>query len=372
MNTGQFLFRFFNDDNGFPGDQLAQFSIDGASLPQGWNTIEIPELCQNNLIFNAGSFYITIFALPNLPELGVDTGSSGHSYFTNTLNQWEEYTDGHIMIRSIMTGGSSGYGDIDDNGEVEAFDASLVLSYVVGYDPIPEIDPIPWLDWRVARSDVSLNGEIEAFDGALILCYVIGTIPELPWTTRSGEIPEASLTATLEDGYLKFSAQGAFYSATLDLGIDISRSLISSLNENLIFCTKGSKLAIATSQPISGDIIQIQTIETGFNISGTVNSREGMISCYVKETITSASVTEIYPNPFNPETNIQFELAESGDVSLDIYNLKGQKVVTLIDANMEAGSHTTIWNAQNQSSGIYLLRFVTGNTCATKKIILLK
>ncbi len=84
-----------------------------------------------------------------------------------------------------------------------------------------------------------------------------------------------------------------------------------------------------------------------------------------------------YPNPFNPETTIQYSLNNPGEVCLEIYNLKGQKVKTLVDAQVSAGSHSTIWNGETDSgkdvsSGVYFLRLVSGQQVETRKIVLMK
>ncbi len=81
---------------------------------------------------------------------------------------------------------------------------------------------------------------------------------------------------------------------------------------------------------------------------------------------------EIYPNPFNPVTNICFDIKESGDVLLKIYNLRGRKVETLADSHFEAGKHSIIWNAENQSSGIYLISCKSRSFSEVKRVILLK
>ena len=81
---------------------------------------------------------------------------------------------------------------------------------------------------------------------------------------------------------------------------------------------------------------------------------------------------ENYPNPFNPVTNISYEIGESGDVQMKIYNFRGQKVETLVDGYCEAGKHAVIWNADNQSSGIYFIYFESGAMREVKKITLLK
>jgi PKD repeat protein len=71
------------------------------------------------------------------------------------------------------------YGDINDNGEVESYDASLILMYIVGLDPVPE-DPLPWEEWRIERADVDLDGAVNALDAAYILQYVVQIITEFP------------------------------------------------------------------------------------------------------------------------------------------------------------------------------------------------
>ncbi len=84
-----------------------------------------------------------------------------------------------------------------------------------------------------------------------------------------------------------------------------------------------------------------------------------------------------YPNPFNPETTISFHIASEGNVKLDIYNVKGQLVTTLIDKNMLAGTHQIVWdgkdsNENHASSGVYLYRLKTVDHQSSRKMILLK
>ncbi|MCP4631954.1 MAG: T9SS type A sorting domain-containing protein [candidate division Zixibacteria bacterium] len=79
-----------------------------------------------------------------------------------------------------------------------------------------------------------------------------------------------------------------------------------------------------------------------------------------------------YPNPFNATTGIPFDLAQSGNVSLKVYNLSGQLVETLVDGQMSAGSHIINWDASVVSSGIYFYKLTAGNYVTTKKMNLLK
>ena len=84
-----------------------------------------------------------------------------------------------------------------------------------------------------------------------------------------------------------------------------------------------------------------------------------------------------YPNPFNPETTISYSLKENTDVIIEVFNLKGQKVRTLVNENKNLGKHTVLWNGtdnngESVSSGIYYYRMKTINLEETRKMILMK
>jgi len=84
-----------------------------------------------------------------------------------------------------------------------------------------------------------------------------------------------------------------------------------------------------------------------------------------------------YPNPFNPSTEIKFSLAQNSEVSLEIFNIKGQKVRTLLKEEFSAGVHKTVWKGKaddgnSVGSGIYFYRFQADGKSQMKKMILLK
>jgi hypothetical protein len=79
-----------------------------------------------------------------------------------------------------------------------------------------------------------------------------------------------------------------------------------------------------------------------------------------------------YPNPFNPTTTIRFGLPESADVSLEVYTVLGQKVMTLVNENRSAGWHTVSFNGGGLSSGVYVYRIRAGGMVQTRKLMLVK
>jgi hypothetical protein len=84
-----------------------------------------------------------------------------------------------------------------------------------------------------------------------------------------------------------------------------------------------------------------------------------------------------HPNPFNPETMINFALSSASKTVVQIYNVKGEKVRTLVNEQLDAGHHSVLWNGTDESgrnvaSGIYFYKFKTDNFNKTKKMLLLK
>ncbi len=83
-------------------------------------------------------------------------------------------------------------------------------------------------------------------------------------------------------------------------------------------------------------------------------------------------VFENYPNPFNPKTNIRFKLSSSSNVTLNVYNSIGRKVLTVIDEGLSAGIHTYPIDMRNFSSGIYYARIITDTDTKTIPLTLIK
>ena len=89
------------------------------------------------------------------------------------------------------------------------------------------------------------------------------------------------------------------------------------------------------------------------------------------------SLEQNYPNPFNPSTTIRFALTTSAKVNIKLYNTLGQEVATILNGELNAGIHETIFNASNLSSGVYFYRLEVhgadgSNFVSTKRMLLMK
>ncbi len=82
--------------------------------------------------------------------------------------------------------------------------------------------------------------------------------------------------------------------------------------------------------------------------------------------------TRCYPNPFNTSTTISYQLQTAGQVTLEVYNLLGQRVTTLVNEKQQAGDKFVIWDASQVSSGLYFYKLTAGDFTQTKRMMLVK
>jgi uncharacterized membrane protein len=93
--------------------------------------------------------------------------------------------------------------------------------------------------------------------------------------------------------------------------------------------------------------------------------------------IAATELGRNYPNPFNPATTIAFSLKEAGQVTINVYDIRGSLVRTLVDSYLDAAHHTVVWDGmdnrgRNVSSGVYFYRMVTEEYTETRKMIMMK
>ena len=83
-------------------------------------------------------------------------------------------------------------------------------------------------------------------------------------------------------------------------------------------------------------------------------------------------LSSIYPNPFNPATEINFSVPTDSYVRLSVYNIQGQEVDVIHEGFQSSGEHSYTWNASDMSSGVYYVRLISGNKAKTMKAVLMK
>ncbi len=144
-------------------------------------------------------------------------------------------------------------------------------------------------------------------------------------------------------------------------------------------------LGTGAALPVSGEIIKVTTSEP-IDLSGLVVEARDLDNKNLTFQLAAEPILVLpkvyrlasnYPNPFNPQTTIAFDLPEAQDVRLMVYDIKGRLIKELVSKQMEAGSHTVLWNGTDRSghrmaSGVYFYQINAGPLHETKRMMLVK
>jgi hypothetical protein len=320
-------------------------------------------------------------------------------------------------------------GDVTGNCEVSAYDASYILRYVVG-----EISQFPiGKDWgfypadlfpldtiwctdvpdSIYYSDLSTNMFNQDYKGILygdvsgnwvggdILAVRTGDFGSLPKVSIKNIIVKPGEEFTLP---IELRELPETYSAEFSLSYDpnwleAKKVSLSDMTSGFMLedriTSDQIKIALAGAKPVSGNG---NLIGITFKVSDKVKPGERTEIKLVNLRVNESQVMELNlsyvvsvgalvprefslsqnrPNPFNPVTSIEYSLPARSHVVLEVYNLLGQKVTTLVNEEQEAGAHQAIWDGKDKvgnsvSSGIYFYRMKAENFSEVKKMVLMK
>lgn len=275
-------------------------------------------------------------------------------------------TNGTITINPI-------YGDVDDNGNIQAYDAAITLQYSVGLDPIPDIDPLPWEDWRITAANVDGQVGITGYDASLILQYTVGFINSFPvhGYKKSSNAVQSDVNVTLEDGFIVFRPVGELYG--LNVTVTSNSTFLGSpqiLDSHILSATNISSdiysVGMATAYALTNnDIIMKIPVNEDENryvtIDMVVNNKIKHVSMGLP-TATSEfaqGACEIYPNPSN---TFLFFSNLSDNVIVSIYDVQGNMLINCHVTNNQL-------DISSLARGVYMLKIKDNMKSITKKVI---
>ena len=296
------------------------------------------------------------------------------------------------------------FGDADGNGQTQAFDAFKVLLHSLS----PFLTGLDSLASNVdALAFDPVAGKITPFDATLVLKKRVGLIAAFPVQADSADNhpqPETdnSVPKALPDlRLLSLQPNGDYVSVWADerAGILSGELLIEDLDGQVEMASELSKflsasqldeeglhIVFAGAQEVSGpgELLRIypgvgpdkaQLTRAHFN-DGRIVGQVEALATPVTIPATFALHTN-WPNPFNPETTIAFDLPQAGSVELQVFDLLGQTVRTLVAQELSAGGHQVVWNGLDESgarvgSGVYFYRLQAGSQVQMRRMLLLK
>ena len=289
----------------------------------------------------------------SLSSVVPDTGSQGQMNFPVTLNG----TGTEWMLSSYFYVYFHGGGIITDTIDVINDTTMTVILYIdkkapLGFRTVEAID-----DYQNSY----------ALDSAFKVLMSIPAAPDLVYPPKNAQ-------NILTNPIFEWDSNGAISTHRIQIATDSNFS-------SLILNTSG---IVNHYFQMPNNILQLNMLYywrvNGTNVLGT-GPWSAVWNFRVRDTgiekISSIIPAEFrlhnnYPNPFNPETNIKFEIPGSSLVIITIYDLLGNKIITLLNQHLSAGEYKVNWIAANLASGIYFYRMETKDFSDTKRMVLLK
>jgi hypothetical protein len=243
-----------------------------------------------------------------------------------------------------------------------------ILGDTNGDEILNVLDVIAMVNMVLGNTEADLNTADMNGDGLVSVLDIIALLNII--LDGEGRISDAS-SATINtsiDG-VSISADGYIGAVELTLSHDLGFSL--SLTDKALvadYNTDGTRTKLIIVAPEDEQIFITSDIFTVDEV--LVANSESFIE--VIEVVTEFGLSIAYPNPFNPTTTLEFSAIEAGYASVKVYNLMGQVVGVLLDGIVEPNTYSLTWNANNLSSGVYMIKAESSSQVSTQKIMLLK
>jgi hypothetical protein len=278
-------------------------------------------------------------------------------------------------VRQINNGSVTAirYGDVDNNGSIQAYDAALTLQNSAGMDPLPAIDPVPWELWRNTAADVDRSPGISAYDASLILRKSIGLISEFP-TEESSEqfrLDMADIDIQLENNEIIFYSVGKLFGLNLSAGNTANLLGTPAISESSViyaFNNENGKymFALASAFPPAEHkaIIKIPIIRPGkITLDLLINSfsRTVTLDLLTGNADQIIGNIRIYPNP--AEDRIKIDGIKK-PVSITVYNMNGESLLTRY-----VTGETEDINISDLPEGIYILKLSNDQQFLVRKFV---
>ena len=247
---------------------------------------------------------------------------------------------------------TAGTGDSNTDGSTDIQDIVLIVSVILGgsFDD----------DCNTASADINSDGSVDIQDIVGIVAQILGNRHSTHDAT-SGKFIRNNNSLLLEsNGYV------GGIQMTLNHGADFQITL----TEDAMLSDYNTVNNTTTLVIVKPESDELFTFNGNFKIMDVIAaSNSGRIAIQPAE----ITLSDAYPNPFNPTTNMALNVTMAGHVSVEIYNLMGQLVATLQNGYLEANTHLTLeWNASDMTSGMYLVKAQTANYVTTQKLMFLK
>ena len=242
-------------------------------------------------------------------------------------------------------------GDVINDGSLDVLDVVAIVSYILGNNPLDPDD--------VDCADYIQDGTVDVLDIVAIVNIIIG-----------GRITSSATEAKLIVNNNKVTLYANGFIGAVQMTISHENSFSINLTNKAMVADYNTNGNITTLIIVAPDSEELFSTSSNFTIEEIIVANK---ESYIPVDMPSEfMVSDAYPNPFNPSTSISIYIPSSDFVNLSAYNVMGQKVATLYNGSMAAGSHTITWNASNMTSGMYFIRTESKSEVSIQRVSLVK
>ena len=184
----------------------------------------------------------------------------------------------------------------------------------------------------------------------------------------SSDIAGVEMTIESDSDFNSFLKDNS-HIETLSNYYDNTIKLVSYNPFNEVFDSHVVEYTFEDGKSISQDNIHLtiaSPLGEEFNVTTNLN---GNVSHLTPQTFM---LHDVYPNPFNPSTQVSFTLPKDDYISLHVFNVKGEQVDTIYEGHQLEGTHSYTWNASSLSSGVYYIKMISDHSSLSVKAMLLK
>jgi len=308
------------------------------------------------------------------------------------LYPWQGYNGAHFML-----------GDVTRDMALDVTDVAQYSPYIGG--------SIEWTPYQILVADVTEEGEIDILDIVMLVDWVLNGVSRYSdHQALLADVEPSTISIGSDNGLMR--GEGSGFAITINSDVPIKGFQLDIISDQ----SEGEELVLELADITSTFEIYYRAIDEGttrvivYSLDGLdipVGQQdvlwghfEGLARSEYDVLIASESailatagggsvpvadtqgidmpagfaLQPAFPNPFNPETTISYNLPEDARVSLKIYDIMGREVAALVDdarATAE-GQYSVVWNAEGLASGSYIVQFVTPRQTRTQKLMFLK
>ena len=270
-------------------------------------------------------------------------------------------------------------GDVNDDFVIDILDIVTVVNIIL----TGGANSSGFTDCEKADADIDGDGNINILDVIQIINIVLGNLNMTTCSDGSGYV-DTKYDIKGNDLYLTFTSKSSFSGIELDFLTDSKLEIVKTdnpdfsiaynLNNGFEHCVVYSLSNKSFDNNTVNLIIKdgaLLDIESMGIIAGDSNGCR-VSDRWLTAEIHNFNISNVYPNPFNPVTKIDYTIDLAGQLKLSIYNVIGQEVAILYDGYQTEGSYNVNWDANSMSSGVYYVRMLMNGQVETKKAVLVK